>query len=1787
MANNYIDPTKKGTQGLKGINQLGYDPTTSGLPLSNEEAALLGNLNKKFSDYDDSSLYYNPQVQPDSNWGDSVYDDNIYIGNLDQDVIQNRRADLQGAGVQLLNGVLKGVSTAATTIIDGVMGLPLGIIEAIGQGDISKIWDNEITQATKGVSDAMEQIAPNYRSVEEEEAPFWENLDTANFWGDTVIKNFGFLVGAYYGGLPYAKLGQLLTVGGVKTAQFFNASAKAIQNTAKVGNYATKGIHAGASAVVEGSIEAKNNSQDWYNLQKAKTDDYYAQALDELDSTYLKGTPEYDNAYQQIAQAYNYSLQELDQKKKEMGNMDLALNIPILTMSNIIQFAKILGGGFTTGVKGGLNIKGTLGNFRTSVGKHSYLKSGIKNALAEGTEEMTQKIASDFSGNLRGAEYTNYAIDEFRNAKVDVKASKESEDAVTSLGNAIYDNVTSAKSWEEFFVGALFGLVGMPQFGVKDNGKFGFKGMGGGIWNDYKENAEKLKEEQELVDYLNTRGAKELKETWQGLVRNKYYEDQKQEAIANRDEKAYHDANQKQGISDVIMFGKAGKLELLEAQLDDLDKSANDTEFIAKIIERTKQTKTVDQQKAEIDTQIQGIREDDLQEQFALFNLQNRRDSLQKKVQAKKDAINKETNDEKKNTLEREAENLEQQLNNLNEELNKADTSIKEHRQERESKIQELEDSKEDLQEYTFGPFMQGDTPMSQEEARKKVKSKIKETRDLLNTYKSTSEEIQQAFQGKLSREQEETLIFLKLQQGGNKKRLVDLINSLRDTKVAVIDQVTEAVNTAEKKLNEAKSKGKSEEEIKKLEENYKNAQYTLDVFNSVFNEELDPEKLDTKKLENISFANILNTVLDSYEASKDATIFGKPTQEVLESLKQKGKDIDALIKETNLYDKKFIEYKINPKGINQDRDKAEKEKAINKTKQELGELKETLHLGTRRERAEAVEEYKGNPNEAPETGELTPEETKHLQQAKFDNAMIKKLIAKAINTLLGNNPSIKSQEILEDIIKSIVCAELAINRDEIEQLVKDKGNQLIQEFLNNPSSFKEGETAESLAQKMLEFFGNLDLNKEQQELRALFARDAKAETERIKQEQKEEKELANNTHNTPEQDSEEPMRKPKDGPESDAALEPSQSMATSATDATTSSTEPAPNTASSNPASAKEINFEANSRNSQTLAGRRIKGLKPMFSLFYQGKGPSIRYVDALILDFLKSVEDSTRQLQLFFKVSQEYLDKYKSKHTDFIDIEEALEQARKDPDNYESYVRKTAFFRHKAFLQDIYFKLGMSDAVKQLQNKDRLIIRAYEDSSYGVIPIIYKVYEKEGKEVEIPVGIAMTELYLNCFSKFKNSSNQLLKDYYKDASEIVEFLKNNKEGYLETNVNAVFGGTLSLANQEYTVSALYGNKGTPKLGVITNTTDAKSMEGNAAAKNTLRVNNAKQGQVYVLVESPSGTYVPALAVPRTLSSILKNKDSWETQELINRIAEILTSSVSSDELKARLKDYIYLPGLKIEYDANSKKYKFIYSTKLSFETGEKSSKIVELSTEGIDKDKEKKVRSFLEELLKDTEYKDTLTINVNKNKIDFNNKEHLDYINFISKFITVNLDSITTINDWFSFDIPKGIVSTPTPAVSTPTDTNTTSNVTTDLQGSSVNPDTGTTTDANDQPINDDKVAEEQQRVASQNSNAVAVQSALSQKLNLGGALTSSQSQPQTSDNDAETDDDVEEDDPMDTMDEYHAGIFRRVPKDSMLSKYFERQKSKIADIKPQSSSQIPKNLNNIETENFNSCQ
>lgn len=1776
MANNYIDPTKKGTQGLKGINQLGYDPTTSGLPLSNEEAALLGNLNKKFSDYDDSSLYYNPQVQPDSNWGDSVYDDNIYIGNLDQDVIQNRRADLQGAGVQLLNGVLKGVSTAATTIIDGVVGLPLGIIEAIGQGDVSKIWDNEITQATKGVSDAMEQIAPNYRSVEEEEAPFWENLDTPNFWGDTVIKNFGFLIGAYYGGLPYAKLGQLLTVGGVKTAQFFNASAKAIQNAAKVGNYATKGIHAGASAVVEGSIEAKNNSQDWYNLQKAKTDDYYAQALDELDSTYLKGTPEYDNAYQQIAQAYNYSLQELDQKKKEMGNMDLALNIPILTMSNIIQFAKILGGGFTTGVKGGLNIKGTLGNFRTSVGKHSYLKSGIKNALAEGTEEMTQKIASDFSGNLKGAEYTNYAIDEFRNAKVDVKASKESEDAVTSLGNAIYDNVTSAKSWEEFFVGALFGLVGMPQFGVKDNGKFGFKGMGGGIWNDYKENAEKLKEEQELVDYLNTRGAKELKETWHGLVRNKYYEDQKQEAIANRDEKAYHDANQKQAISDVIMFGKAGKLELLEAQLDDLDKSADNEEFIAKLIEKTKQTKTVDQQKAEIDKENEQIQDENFQESLALSLLEKKVNKAQKKHEELVNSLSASASEEEKSTHARKVEQSQKELDNLQREFEQAQINYNKSYSYREQLIEKNNAKKEALEEYTFGPFMEGDNPMSYEQARKKIHAKTKEVKDIIKDYRKISEEIQLASQGKFSRDQIETLTFLKTQESGNKRRIISLLESLGNIKDLVLTTLSDTIVSAQQELDKAKSENKSEEELKKIEDKVKGYQYIDELFKDILiNGPIDPDKLNTLYLENSGFASLLNTLIQSYEGSKDSIILGVTSETMMNRMKQKANDIKQLIEETNLYNKKFAEYLNKPEQIVEEAVQNSKKKEEALRTQETNKVEELLSSPDRAVRARAVSEIKSKQNNEVEEilNKLGDKSKEAYREAEKDLETIEKLYESA-SKFLGEEAATDESQALRGIIGEYVFANGKITLEEAQKRSVQNGNADLVDLLLNRTSQEE-----DTLKKLKEFFNRPQLYEETVDKiqRGNAALDRAEAAKSREEEVKSKRVLETSTEPSPNDNSSVSGKLP------EPPVEPDKKD----TDAPTSTLgekeeTPATTTTKNN----LNNNFDTNSNTNFSIRNQvsyrnTYGGLRSWVSLYYYRSNNAIPFLEYIPLYIKQALENETKDgkedSQLYsivlapvdgtYAKEQGISDNENLSKKDIIKASrEELFKGKKELVTY----KQQAAYKHLEFLTELLNKAKAFDVLQnnQLNANDKIVIELYKGNdprAYGRVPLIYKVNTDGTKQL---IGVALTEFQSHTLSNTKS---------YASSLNILEFFKENPDGQMTTQVEYIMGGILSLTNKNQTVAEVFQDD-TPKLGIVKDVTSTDSSFQSNVFADILRPNDEQQGQCYMLVKTSASNYVPALVSPMSLVDALKDS------EFLTELTKAFNSDKTNlQEYLQRLKNYFYLPGLKISYQ--NEVLSLTFSKKLHFTNGETTAIHRQLSfKEG--EVSEDTIKRFFLNALKECDYENTLSINVN-----INNLNNDDYVKFISKYLYVNVASPHTINDWFTYKAPSGI-KTPNSKNSNTlnSDSNTPNTPVQINDNTTVDPNTGTVSRDDDTTINDDKEAQENQNKAQNNTSGVVIQTQdeyIEAERNLFANSNTLINDNSTDTSNDSTDDSNDAFDDTEDDDSYHSGVYREVTKGSMLDKYFTQQREKVATISPKSESNVPKNLNSTETENFNSCQ
>lgn len=489
--------------------------------------------------------------------------------------IQDNRAETQPWYAKIGAGLAKGAILAGTTFLDGTVGLLFGGAQAIGEGRWSALWDNDFSKAMQYVNEASEELIPNYYTTQEQESPWYENIFTANFLGDKFLKNLGFAVGAYYSGAlltkpiklvgALAKASTLAKEGeGILTAA---QAANRVKNITNATSMVSSGIGSITSAVNEGRIEALNNSTDWYNAQKELIDQ--AHEAGELDD-----------------KQYAEALLQANDDRLKMGNADLLMNLPILTASNLMQFGKLYAGGMQTAKKG-LNIVGNAGEWASGSSRLGNAWAITRGALSEGTEELTQGMASRIAGDYYATDVNN-----FIKAKTDPTASQETLSWVKSFAKGINDTINDGSAWEEFFIGSLTGALGMPRFRGFKNEEGNWQSpvtIEGGAFNTWREFSEKRGEETQVAEYMNQRfNSPEFKNYYQGLVRHNKYQNDMNQAVENDDPFAYHNAEHGQMISDVMMFDKAGKLE----DLVDMINNAFDTsdENLESIVKNTTST---------------------------------------------------------------------------------------------------------------------------------------------------------------------------------------------------------------------------------------------------------------------------------------------------------------------------------------------------------------------------------------------------------------------------------------------------------------------------------------------------------------------------------------------------------------------------------------------------------------------------------------------------------------------------------------------------------------------------------------------------------------------------------------------------------------------------------------------------------------------------------------------------------------------------------------------------------------------------------------------------------------------------------------------------------------------------------------------------------------------------------------------------------------------------------------------------------------------------------------------
>lgn len=523
-----------------------------------------------------------------SDWGNSMFDSGV-ANQYEFENYGDYRGERQPWYAKIGAGLAKGVVLAGTTFLNGTVGLVAGVGTAVTEGRWSGLWDNDFSRAMDSINKGAEEVLPNYYTQDELNQPWYTNIFTANFWGDKFIKNIGFTVGAFYSGGIYS-----------------NAIMQAVKAGSRATSMVTSGVGSVISAVNEGSIEALNAANEFEEKYKTALDDEFRQRLEAIQAEYnanagkelvrMGGDSQgfYDPAYVKYKEAierernnYNQALAKLEEDKAKVGNATLLMNIPILTASNFYQFGKLYSRGFNT-ARRTADIVGDVGKYEAR-GLSKTARAGriLGGGLAEGSEEVEQQIATDVSQHYYATDVNNY----YRSLQ-DPDAAQETLSWTKSFGETLGRTLGEGSTWEQFFIGGLTGLMGMPRFrGIRnEDGKLQSPVvLEENMFSKWKELKQEADRNQAIATHMNERvNSPEFKNYYQGLIRHNKYQNDMNDAALRDDEFDYKNAEHAQLISDISMFSNAGKLDDLMTLIN----SAYDTsdENLQSIIDNTTTT---------------------------------------------------------------------------------------------------------------------------------------------------------------------------------------------------------------------------------------------------------------------------------------------------------------------------------------------------------------------------------------------------------------------------------------------------------------------------------------------------------------------------------------------------------------------------------------------------------------------------------------------------------------------------------------------------------------------------------------------------------------------------------------------------------------------------------------------------------------------------------------------------------------------------------------------------------------------------------------------------------------------------------------------------------------------------------------------------------------------------------------------------------------------------------------------------------------------------------------------
>lgn len=550
------DPREIGTSGLSGLNtQEGRRRYTEqmGIPTTIEE-------------------YKIASSNQGANYSQPVYNSDLGYYNVDRRIngpnelsnLGDARGRNQRAFSQIANGTVKGVVLAGTTIGNTLGTFLVGIPEAISQGDFSRVYDNEMTRAMQSVNDWSEKQLANFYTDDERQNPLaLRNLLSANTLGDKFIKNLGFSVGSAVVGM-----GAGAAVRGISSIPKIAGMVKTASGAAK--STATL-LGAMLSAVGESSFEAKNAADEFRenNLQRlAQEHDMKIQSIREQ----YADTEMLEPMLMQENRNYQDAVNDVNSRSYSAGDGDFLMNMMILPATNYIQFGKMFARGFKTAEKSTGNlvkdmIKGSVGSYDVNASKLKGLARVAGRGLSEGSEELLQQLATDIQS-IHNKKY----IDNIYDARLNAEGQEDTISFMKSIGEAVLYTAGQASAWEQFLIGGLTGLTGIPMIRSPHigNQKRSPIYMAGNAMSEYNDYIRSMNEASDLADRMNKVAAKkDYVELFRGLSADRALQNDMDIAAQAGDAYNYKNAEFLSLANMVDMFTRTGRLNDLKAMVNE------------------------------------------------------------------------------------------------------------------------------------------------------------------------------------------------------------------------------------------------------------------------------------------------------------------------------------------------------------------------------------------------------------------------------------------------------------------------------------------------------------------------------------------------------------------------------------------------------------------------------------------------------------------------------------------------------------------------------------------------------------------------------------------------------------------------------------------------------------------------------------------------------------------------------------------------------------------------------------------------------------------------------------------------------------------------------------------------------------------------------------------------------------------------------------------------------------------------------------------------------------------